>query len=86
MYFLVSLKESVQKVVVPQKWIKNLDLESILNYGIKCVKKKMYKVYHSNNFDDEPDFHLNVSNLFNKNRPACYEALLINVFGKIKHC
>lgn len=63
MYFLVLLKESNQKAIVPQKWILNLDIETLLNYGVKFIKKKVFKVFISIVFGAEPDFHLDVMNV-----------------------
>lgn len=81
MYFLVSLKETGQKAIIPQKWICNLDIQTLLNYGVKFVAKKLFKVFHSNNFGDEPDFHLDVIGMLDKKRPACYQVNIIRTFG-----
>lgn len=81
MYFLVLLKETHQKAIVPQKWIMNLDFETLLNYGVKFIKKKVFKVFISNVFGDEPDFHLDVMSILETQRPACYNAHIIKTFG-----
>lgn len=81
MYFLVSLKETEQKAIVPQKWILNLDFETLLNYGVKFIKKKVFKVFISNVFVAEPDFHLDMNILLDIQRPACYNAYIVKIFG-----
>lgn len=81
MYFLVSLKETAQKVVIPQKWIFDLNLESLLNSGIKFKRKKVYKVFISNADGEEPDFGLSVLVRLDLKRPACYQAYIIKAFG-----
>lgn len=85
MFFLVSLKETQQKVLVPQKWILNLNLEieTLLNLGVKFIKNKVFKIYISNIYGDEPDFHLQIMGILDKKRAACYEAFIIKTFGKI---
>lgn len=82
MYFLVSLKQTAQKAVIPQKWIQNLNMESILNSGVQLSKRKLHKVYISNVDSEEPDFQLTVLTRLNLQRPACYEAYIVKAFGK----
>lgn len=77
MYFLVLLKETNQKAIVPQKWISNLNLDTLLNYGVR----KVFKVFISNVFGAEPDFHLDVMCILDTQRPACYNAYIVKAFG-----
>lgn len=83
MYFLVKLKNN-QKSLVPQKWIKDIDkvLLKIYNYGIRYLKKKLFTVYISVNFHDEPDFDLSVFDELRLDRGGCYEASIVKCFGK----
>lgn len=81
MYFLVSIKGTGQKAIVPQKWISNLDIEVLLNYGVRFVAKNKLKAFISNAFGSEPDFHLNTLNFLDLSRPACYNVYIIRSFG-----
>lgn len=80
MYFLVVLKDSKEKVVIPQKWISNLNLEIILNAGITFVRKA-HTVFISKNHEDEPDFNLAINHSLDINRPGCYHAIIVKAFG-----
>lgn len=84
MYFLIQLKETKEKAIVPQKWILNLDLETLLNYGVKFLVKKIFKVFISNVFGAEPDFNLDVMRILDTRRPACYNAYIVKTFGNKK--
>lgn len=81
MYFLVTLKDTGQKTIVPQKWISSLNVQLLLNYGVKFIAKKLFKAFISNVFGDEPDFHLDVIAILNTKRPACYEVYIKRSFG-----
>lgn len=83
MYYIVKLR-SQQKFLIPQNWIKNLDqyLMKIYNYGITYIKRDYFKVFISNNFNDEPDFQLPVLNAKTNDRSGCYEAQILRNFGK----
>lgn len=81
MYFVVKLKESAEKIVVPLKWIQDLNMAQLWNYGITALKRKIFKVFVSQNMSEEPDFQLAVRTLpYNGNRTACYMATLIASF------
>lgn len=85
MYILVSLKETHQKRVIPLKWIKDLTPEkysSLLNVGAR-IHKNVYTVFYSPNHSDEPDFGMNVTVNWNKDRSGCYFATILRGFGKI---
>lgn len=81
MYFLVKLKGTGQKAIIPQKWILNLDVETLLNYGVKFLARKLFKAFISNIFGDEPDFHLDMKIFLDWKRPACYQVYIIRSFG-----
>lgn len=86
MYFIVKLHTSdKEKIIVPLKWIRNLNLVCLLNYGMPIHRKKSVVVYFMNSkpFDAEPDFQVNVQQNFDYNRAACYDATIIKGFGKI---
>lgn len=84
MFFIISINISKKKVIVPSKWIKglNVDIIKLFNYGKLYNKSKTYTVFISNNHNDEPNFDLGLSTVFNIENPACYEAILSWSFGK----
>lgn len=86
MFFIVNISELKKKIIVPSKWIKdlNVDLVKIFNYGISYIKNKSFIVFVSENFDDEPNFNLESTAVFNIRRPSCYKANLLKCFGKGK--
>lgn len=81
MYFLVALKDTGQKTIVPQKWISSLNVQLLLNYGVKVIAKKLFKAFISNVLGDEPDFHLDVIAILDTKRPACYKVHIKRSFG-----
>lgn len=84
MFFLVILKNSKEKVIVPVKWIQNLDTTKLFNYGIVYMKKKVYKIYFSNKMlHDEPDFQTTILDRIDLSQPACYETKIVQCFGKL---
>lgn len=82
MYFLVSLNVlSKNKVVVPLKWIKNLKLSKLLNYGTKYHRQEEYQIFFSKNTGIEPDFNLQKSFQFDESRDCCYGGRILKTFG-----
>lgn len=81
MYFAVKLVSSEQKIV-PLKWIQNLDMAQVWNYGLNSIKKIKFKVFVSENFSAEPNFQLNEQDQYDKKKPACYMAKIACCFGK----
>lgn len=86
MFFLVKLKSS-DKLLIPQKWIKGIadEITTILNYGIHYLMNKAHTIFVSPDFGTEPDFDLPLSNIYNKDNNACYEAIIVRCFGKKIH-
>lgn len=82
MFFLISLKRSGQKKIVPIKWVKNVNLPNLLNYGVTFYKKKEHLVFISDNINDEPDFTLAVCDSIGNNQPALCKAFVLKCFGK----
>lgn len=82
MYFVVEIQNSKEKITVPLKWIKNLDLCTIFNYGLTYKKKIIYTVFNCADQSTEPDFSLNISNQLDIRRPACYRAKILKCSGK----
>lgn len=82
MYFLLSLKDSCIKKIVPSKWIKDLEVTKFLNYGLFYQRHKIYTTFYSKNVQEEPDFQLEVRSYFCDNKSGCYEAFIIKSFGK----
>lgn len=85
MFFLVKLAKSGQKVVVPMKWVQNLDLAKLLNVGVTYFKKKKKNikvVYISDDIYDEPDFTLNILDSMENQKPALYKAFIVKCFRK----
>lgn len=82
MYFLVSIKQSHEKVILPIKWIKNLNLTKLLNKGLVFIKKHNFKVFISLNcVNEEPDFQLAILEKIDFLRPACYISKVLKCFG-----
>lgn len=83
MFFLISLKTSGQKKIVPIKWVNNINLPILLNYGVTFYKKKEHLVYISNDINDEPDFTLEVLDSIENNQPALYKSFVLKCFGEL---
>lgn len=83
MYFIVKLKSSGQKQIIPMKWVQNLQIFRLLKYGVTYEKRHTYKIFVSNEMADEPDFALEVLAQIDKKRNACYQAHICHVFGKM---
>lgn len=82
MFFLISLKVSGQKKIVPMKWVNNLNLPNLLNSGVALYKKKEHLVYISHDINDEPDFTLEIFDSIENEQPALYKAFILKCFGK----
>lgn len=91
MYIIIKIVKKVenkiistgQKRIIPIKWIQNLNSEQfavLLNHGAHG-HKSVYKVFYSPNICEEPDFCLNVMDICDNDRPACYLAKIHNGFG-----
>lgn len=82
MFFLISLKSSGQKKIVPIKWVRNLDLPTLLNDGVITYKRKVHLVYISQDINEEPDFTLDIFDSIQNGQPALYKAFILKCFGK----
>lgn len=82
MFMLILLKNQKVKLLVPLKWVKDLKIKELLNYGVTYQKKIKYTVFYSPTISDEPDFSLGLQPVFNKNRIGCYQATILKPFGK----
>lgn len=67
--------------IIPSKWIKDLPMLNLLNYGIRYQKNKVRKIFYSRSLFSEPDFGLQTSNEFNPARDGCYDAHILKYFG-----
>lgn len=81
MFFLVLLK-SGEKKIVPMKWVSNLNLPFLLNRGVTFYKKKEHLVFISSDINVEPDFTLQIFELFQNNQPALYTARVLKCSGE----
>lgn len=82
MFFVVKLKKSKNKILIPSKWIKDLKVVELLNYGIQYQKKKVCTIFYSNNFDAEPDFKMPIIDVFDAKSSGCYEGSILKYFSK----
>lgn len=83
MYFLVALNTLDQtKILVPLKWIKNVKLPELLNYGRKFHRKVEYLVFYSINASVEPDFELGQSFAFDETKSGCYIGNILRTFSE----
>lgn len=84
MFFVVTVKQSREKAIVPKKWIQNLNMTNLLNYGIAYLKKREYKFYFPCNtaIDEEPDFQAPILERIDVSRSACYKARILKCSGK----
>lgn len=80
MYVTVILLHSRVRVVIPVKYIFSLDIVQVYNRGIS--RNKDHIVYYSSDDSDEPNFRLPIKKEFDPFEPACYEARILNTFGK----
>lgn len=80
MFAVVTLEYSKAKLVVPIKWINQLNLSSHANFGINCAERHV--VFYSRNTAKSADFKLPISNLFEGDTDACYMAHLNKYFRK----
>lgn len=81
MYFLVEIRNSKERIKVPLKWIQNLDLSMIFNYGVRYQKNIIYTIFACADKSAEPDFRLTKLNRLDLQRPACYQAKILKCSG-----
>lgn len=82
MYFRVEIQGSLEKVIIPLKWIKNMETIFLFNYGVSYMKKRIFTVFIHADQSREPDFNLDVLTQLNLQRAACYEAKILKCCGK----
>lgn len=82
MFFLTFFRENKAKKLIPSKWVKNLNIAELLNYGVTYHKKKLYTVFYSPLISDEPDFTLKEKPAMDEKRGASYKAYILKAFGK----
>lgn len=82
MFFLVEIKQSREKIIIPSKWFHQIDLIKFLNYGPVYYRKHFFIAFHSRNSQDEPNFDRRVLTRFDGSKDACYAVKVIKSFGK----
>lgn len=82
MFFLISLKVSGEKKIVPIKWVNKINLPDLLNYSVTFYRKKNHLVYISDDINDEPDFTLQIFDSIENKQPALYKAVALKCFGE----
>lgn len=81
MFFLVQIKQSREILIIPSKWIRNVDLIKFLNYGPSYHKNIYFVAFYSKNSYMEPNFDRRVLPQFDVKKDACYNVKLIKSFG-----
>lgn len=80
MYFVVILTQSKKKLVIPARYVYELDLPYALSFGVN--KKVNHLVFYSQNEQDHPFFNAEIKETFNELESGCYFARIIRCFGK----
>lgn len=81
MFSIVLLKtEPKQLAIIPTSWFASLDIIQIFNYGISRTKR--HRIYYAQNMDDEPNFRLKLSTIFDENATSNYLATVHSVWGR----
>lgn len=81
LFAAVILKHSREKLVVPIKWVGNLDVLQIFNIGISHTKDHL--VYFSKKLSEEPDFTAEKRQYFDEDGSFCYDGKVLHIWGKI---
>lgn len=77
----VFIKCANKYIVIPEKWIYDVNLESLETYGVNSNRNML--IFWSKNFQEEPNFAMEKSSDFpSANDRACYLARMIRYFGK----
>lgn len=82
LFAAVILKHSREKLVVPIKWVGNLDVLQIFNIGISHTKDHL--VYFSKKLSEEPDFTAEKRQYFDEDGSFCYDGKVLHIWGKIQ--
>lgn len=81
MFVSVIFPQSKKRLVIPFKWVYSLDILQLLNG--RHIRSKLHTIYYSNDFDEEPNFRLRISDVFDEHNPGCYRAQVDKFFGEI---
>lgn len=82
MFVVVYINCAKKYVVVPDNWIYDVKMESLLNYGVNSNRNVL--IFWSSDFQNTPNFCLDKSLEFPpRNNQTCYLARLIRYFGKL---
>lgn len=81
MFIVVILKPSCKIIVIPYRWVSNLNPVRIFNSGIR--KYKTHVVFYSKIAGNIPNFDIEITNgNFQPDVDACYYAKVLMAFGK----
>lgn len=76
----VILKISRKRILVPVKWIKEIDYERVFNHGVNPSDD--FTIFFSPQPEKKPNFDAPVLDVFSPDEDACYEARVFRGFGK----
>lgn len=81
MFFGIFLTASGQNILIPLKWIFNLDVNYLLSNGVDSSED--YLIFHANNFAKDANFLAPVERFFDSENEqgACYHGKIFKIFG-----
>lgn len=84
MYSIVLLHTQPRKLtILPIGWFQSLDIVQIFNIGIS--NNKLHRVFYSPDLNDDPDFELDLSEVFAEDVKANHMATVRSVWGNGKY-
>lgn len=83
MFFVALLHTQPRRLtILPMSWVASLDVVQIWNIGVSQTKK--HRVFYSPDLHDEPDFKLDLSEVFAENSKANHLATIRSTWGNDK--
>lgn len=83
MYVVVVFQSSLVIKVIPIDFIKEYNPIEMVNNAVD--QSRTHIVFYSKNFNEFPDFSLDIKTEFDDGVPGCYEVRFLKFFGK-NHC
>lgn len=81
MFAIVTLENGYKHIVVPIKWIKDVNLNDNVDAGVNNLRKHI--LFYSSDKTKSADFKKEIKTRFDSRMDNCYFAYVVEYFGKL---
>lgn len=82
MFLCIVLESKIQRVI-DVNWLENIVLRDQMRAGDRPKQSEKHTIFYCNDTNRPPNFDLPLSLEFDAREERCYQAYILNYFGKL---